>query len=78
MDTSGKHSHAGPDRHRKTYSNRRWESEFTLTFFGENYIMNEVINEKDKLKVLMEAGEIPVQVRYCESQIHGIFRRYEG
>ena len=49
-----------------------------MTFFGENYIMNEVINEKDKLKVLMEAGEIPVQLRYCESQIHGIFRRYEG
>lgn len=49
-----------------------------MTFFEENYIMNKVINEKDKLKVLMEAGGIPVQVRYCESQIHGIFRRYEG
>ena len=49
-----------------------------MTFFVENYIMNTVIVEKDKLKVLMEAGEIPVQVSYCESQIHGIFRRYEG
>ena len=46
-----------------------------MTFFVENYIMNTVIVEKDKLKVLMEAGGIPVQVRYCESQIHEIFKR---
>lgn len=26
----------------------------------------------------MEAGGIPVQVRYCESQIHKIFRRCGG
>lgn len=38
-----------------------------MTFFVENYIMSTVIVE-NRTENKMEAGEIPVQVRYCKAR----------